>query len=167
MSGPYIGRLQCKYFCIRSVLLPQMTMVDTIDTRKSETINEPLSDWLTIIPHLPHALVPLALLYYCPIAKPPLPPFWPRFTQGRWIIWSSGLPQWRTMGGSGVSVESEHGAIGRPGKSCTMPHAPTQPSTLCKARPSWKRTYFAPGVNSRKMVKFSQGRRRAGLQRGT
>ena len=27
-----------------------------------------------IITHLPHALVPPALLYYCPIAKPPLPP---------------------------------------------------------------------------------------------
>ena len=47
---------------------PQMTMVVSTEG-KSETINEPLSDWHT------SALVPLALLYYCPIAKPPLPHF--------------------------------------------------------------------------------------------
>ena len=143
-----------------------MTMVDTTEG-KSETINEPLSDWLTIIPHLPRALVPLALLYYCPIAKPPLPPFWLRFTQGRWIIWSSGLPQWRTMGSSGVSAESEHGAIGGLGRGAQCRTLPHNPQPYVKPARHGNGRILPPGVNSRKMVKFSQGRRRAGLERGT
>ena len=106
------------------------------------------------------------LLPYCQTSASP---FWPRFTQGRcWIIWSSGLPQWRTMGGSGVSAESEHGAIGRPGKSCTMPHAPTQPSTsLCKARPSWKRTYFAPRCQFAQNGQIFPGKKESGVRAGT
>ena len=107
------------------------------------------------------------LLPYCQTSASPHFGVSPR--AGCWIIWSSGLPQWRTMGGFKGSV----GAWGhclprswRPGKSRHNAASSHTTPILCKADPSWKRTYFAPGVNSRKMVKFSQGRRRAGA-RGT
>ena len=95
-----------------------------------------------------HVLVSRALLYYCPLAKPPLPPIL-EFHRA-WIIWSSrsgGLPQWRTMAGFRGSVgawwATELASKPGPGKfahNAAHSHRPT----LCKARPSWKRrTYFA------------------------
>ena len=125
-----------------------------------------LTDCLTIIAHLPHALVPLALLYYCPIAKPPLPQFW-RFTHGR-IIWSSGLPQWRTMGSSGVQLRAWGHWEAWELVSSTMRHAHTQLSTLCKAAcPSWKRTYFAPRCQFAQNGQIFPGKKESGVERGT
>ena len=112
-------------------------------------------------------------LPFCIIALLPnlrFPPFW-RFTQGRLL---DNMEQWIASMEDNGRVQGFSRSVGhclprswRPGKSRHNAASSHTTPILCKADPSWKRTYFAPGVNSRKMVKFSQGRRRAGLGRGT
>ena len=135
-------------------------MVDTID---GETINEPLSDWLNIIPHLPPCIsAPSVSLPYCQTsASPILAAFHPGPTDNmeQWIAAMEDNGEFRGL--------RRVGARGhwRPGKRCTMPHAPTQPSTLCKARPSWKRTYFAPRCQFAQNGQIFPGKKESGVVR--
>ena len=103
------------------------------------------------------------LLPYCQTSASPHFGVSPR--AGCWIIWSSGLPQWRTMGGFKGSV----GAWGhclprswRPGKSRHNAASSHTTPILCKADPSWKRTYFAPRCQFAQNGQIFPGKKESG-----